>query len=119
MRPALDLDQIGYLKTVLGLDRVLLPTPHEQPVPQEAGSARLIVLLPLKAEEFPLRGESQILIEKMIRAMKLDSGDVMLVSWNLESGASDAVASVPEQANGRPILIFGHGDDAAFTGSEA
>lgn len=98
---ALTLDQIDYLRNVLGVEQVLVPLPPMT-------SVRLVVLLPLATDEFPLHGDAEILIEKMIRAMKLELGDVLMVNWNQSTTPLDeALSWVPATAAHCPRLFFG------------
>jgi hypothetical protein len=112
----LDVDQIFYLKTVLGIDGVLLPpmSPDAPPIPVAhvegvLASARLLVLLPLKPEEFPLRGAMHELVEKMIRAMKLERTDVALLTWvhKPDVPVPHDIRETLASAGVRPVLIFG------------
>jgi hypothetical protein len=120
----LDDDQIYYLNTVLGIDAVVLPplsqaqqnAKHEAPpIPALAhvegvlATARLLVLLPLRPEEFPLRGAMHELVNKMIRAMKLQPSDVALLAWVFKPDVpmpSDILETLAS-AGSRPVLMFG------------
>lgn len=140
----LSVEQVFYLKKVLGIDQILIPDQDDQAEIEEARdsiesfqskesidlsigehskiseSIRLIIFLPLTSHEFPLRGEAYALIEKMIRAMKLEIGEVLLMSWNEHVPQSDqCIATVPDQANGRPVLIFGKSAAERILGPDA
>ncbi len=125
----LDQDQIHYLKSVLGLDRVLLPlisgeegydlplTP-QLPEPRQTSrgelqSARMIALLPLAPEDFPLRGEADTLVDKMIRAMKIDPAHVYYFQFECSDGASEApqlqqmLSQIAATSRSTPTVLFG------------
>jgi hypothetical protein len=115
----LDQAQVDYLTDVLGLERLVVPTlitaaaaPNGREkffeIQGSLASARLIVILPLLRSEFPLRGEAQSLLEKMIAAMKLKVSEVAIASWNIEASAGlpEEMAQVGAQAKGRPIVLF-------------
>lgn len=113
---ALDQAQFDYLKNVLGLDRVLVPELPPLPVKEKTvemrgflGPARVLALVPLAASEFPLRGEAESLLEKMLLAMKLQKNEVLIATWisGPDFAIEEEVAQLAHAAAGRPILIFG------------
>lgn len=107
MRASLDEHQISYLKNVLGIGRVLLPK-SEGRGPSQLRPSRLIALLPLNGDEFPLRGEDQALLEKMFRAMKLESGDILIVSWRADAQElPEEIAQIQSLSEPRPVVVFG------------
>lgn len=114
---ALEQAQIDYLKNVLGLDRVLVPKASLRSAVVEktvevrgaVGPARLFALVPLPAAEFPLRGETEALLEKMLLAMKLQKTEVLIATWiaGEDFAIEEEVAQLARTAGGRPILVFG------------
>ncbi len=121
---------IHYCKTVLGIDRIVVPplagaTSGLGEGGQEGGlgleirgglnSARLVALVPLFRDEFPLRGEAEALLEKMLRAMKLAPSEVILATWQFsgELTIPDEIAQLAAAAGSRPILVFGGAKAAA------
>jgi hypothetical protein len=125
----LDQDQIHYLKSVLGLDRVLLPLLTAEdatasplapqfPEPRQVSrgdlqSARMIALLPLAPEDFPLRGEADTLVDKMVRAMKIDPAEVYFFQFECSEGASEAphlqqtLSQIATASRATPTVLFG------------
>jgi len=112
----LDQTQLDYLKNVLGLDRVLVPELAPPPVKEKTvelrgvlGGARLLALVPLAASEFPLRGEAEALLEKMLLAMKLKKNEVLVATWITGSdfAIEEEIAQLAHAADDRPILVFG------------
>jgi hypothetical protein len=114
---------VNYCRTVLGLERIVLPALTRAALAQDESlaetqgleirgslhGARLVALVPLHAEEFPLRGEAEALLEKMLQAMKLARSQVVLASWQYgeELTIPDEIAQLAAGAGTRPILVFG------------
>lgn len=129
-RMGFDKHQIDYMEKVLGITHVVLPAmaasqPPALPARVEPAPAlpmeehaRMIALVPLEAAEFPLRGEAAELIEKMIRAMKLDPGDVVMAAWKYDPGVGlpDEIAEMVSRAGHRPVLVFGLAETERFAG---
>lgn len=113
---ALDPAQIDYLQDVLGLDRVLVPslppaTFEEKKVDVRGAlsGARLLALVPLAPADFPLRGEAESLLEKMLAAMKLKKAETLIATWitGPDFAIEEEISQLVHAAHGWPILVFG------------
>lgn len=132
----LDENQVYYLRTVLGIENVLWPETLE---PSLAGRASanegvamtvkwrgpeeapvLTALFPVSQSELPLSAEAEVLIEKMIRAMKLDPAQVRMAIWPGDEASLSEEVKDRIVANGsEPVVLFGVKGAFALSGSAA
>lgn len=107
-------NQVYYLKTVLGVESVLWPSTmssvHDKEAtkidwrgPQEAS---LTALFPVSRAEFPPSAEAESLIEKMVRAMKLDLAKVRFAVWPMDLDF-EKIKTELEQEGTEPVVLFG------------
>jgi hypothetical protein len=128
----LNVDQIAYLRDVLGVESLIVPYMEAGTAPAldngafeasfeenqpgiseyrtsgDQNAAKLIVLIASQDAGFPLEGEAGDLTHKMIQAMKYPSSHVFILEWNharpgsAPDGVRDLLAIDP-----KPLLIFG------------
>lgn len=119
----LDRAQLDYCRAVLGLERVLVP--RATLVAQYQGQdscvektveirgaltgARVLALVPLEKRDFPLHGEADQLLEKMLLAMKLKPNEVAMATWQADANLAvpEEIAQLANSAGTRPIVVFG------------
>lgn len=120
-------DQIFYMQEVLGISNVIVPcgggvTGAEAVLQVQAppvlaarvrgvlSNAKLIAVW--ERAGGASRGEAEILVEKMVSAMKVQSTQVLWIDWDPSEGAvlpAEIFALLAESAasGARPVLVFG------------
>ena len=127
--PSLDANQIHYLRTVLGVDSIIWPRSFQRGPENQASHlsgevawiggesrARLVALFPLETGD-TLTSDQELLVEKMIRAMKVSIDDVRRGFWPVGlADATAAIASELERHANQPVIVFGTGSGLSFDG---
>lgn len=108
---SLSADQLHYLRKVLGVEHFLRSESSPRAsapvlVQGDSASARLLILVPLLENEFPLSADLDELLKKMIRAMKLELTEVCVLSWNFAAEALPQIVCEACRA-GAAVLVFG------------
>lgn len=120
---ALNSAQFEYLRDVLGIEGVIIPSVdfgEASLVPMsesrvafrttgQMAKARLLILAASSNAVFPCEGEAADMAAKMIKAMKLQESEVIWLEWtHAENEACPhEVLSMVDTAGDRPVLVFG------------
>ena len=124
--PPMNQDQIFYMQEVLGISSVIVPCGHgisgaeavlEVQAPQvlsvrvrgTLASAKLIAVWERARTSASALGEAEILVEKMVSAMKVTSTQVLWIDWDPSEGAvlPPEIFTLLAESGARPILVFG------------
>lgn len=127
-------DQIHYLRTVLGVDSVVLPgiDPAAKsefitsaPVLEDGSqwrssgdenAAKILCLVSSETTAFPLDGDSGELTRKMIDAMKLLPSEVYILEWTHAHTPAPKEIMQTLLRTAKPALIFGAGTARSVIG---
>ena len=130
MTAKLSLDQIHYLRDVLGIESLVMPfvdtafedsfassdVVSESRSSGDENAAKVIVLVSSETAAFPLDGVSGELTRKMVEAMKLSAPDVFILEWTHAHTPAPTEIMQALLRSAKPVLIFGAGTARSLLG---